>query len=102
MGAERGAQIALGGDQWGKKMKEIVQIVQRLGHVLYWAGCAIAAVILLVAIIGGSIGTFNILVHGGIYGDSVTPVIGGAASLAGLAFLIWLVGRTCRYILAGT
>jgi len=53
------------------------EIFERLGRVLYWAGCALAAVVFFASIKGG---------NGGI----------GLAA----AFLIWLVGRTFRYILA--
>jgi hypothetical protein len=54
------------------------EIFERLGRVLYLAGCALAAVVFLVGIKGRA----------------------GAIALA-IAFVIWLAGRTFRYILAG-
>jgi hypothetical protein len=55
------------------------EIFERFGHSLYWTGCALAAVVFFASIKGGA----------------------GAIGLAA-AFLIWLVGRTFRYILADT
>lgn len=58
----------------------------RLGQVFYWAGCVVAAVILLL----GLPTIFN-------------PDGPGFPILSALvvAFVIWLIGRACLYVLAG-
>ena len=60
----------------------------RLGNVLYWMGCILAALILI---------CFQILA------SNENPYSWGLASF-GLAFAVvsWLAGRALRYILAGT
>ncbi len=60
-------------------------MIARLGNVLYWAACG-AAVLL------GALGAFEFFVHK----DSEAIVV-----FAVLGLLVWLVGRACRYILAG-
>ncbi len=63
-------------------------MAERLGNVLYWTGCLIAAALL----VGG-----YLLMSGG--GYKLQPfdyvVIGAPAVVA------WLIGRALRYILAG-
>jgi hypothetical protein len=60
----------------------------RLGNVLYWLGCGVAAIFaLLVAIVALNPGT-EAVYYGSIY--AITAI--GA----------WLLGRACRYVLAGT
>jgi hypothetical protein len=61
-------------------------MITRLGNVLYWAGCVLAAVVL-------ALGAWVSL-----EGREVGYVLGAAI---GLAAIIWLVGRACRYVLAG-
>jgi hypothetical protein len=60
----------------------------RLGNVLYWLGCGVAAIFaLLLAIVVLSPGTEAFL-YGSIY-----AVVGIGS---------WLLGRACRYVLSGT
>jgi len=63
-------------------------VASRLGYLLYWTGCLIAAVL----VIGG-----YLLMSGG--GYKLQPfdyvVIGMPAVVA------WLIGRALRYVLAG-
>ena len=62
--------------------------VARLGEVLYWAGCVIA-----VAMIGLTVVAYY---DGTAPSGSKFPVFVG-----GFAFVVWLIGRACRYVLAG-
>jgi hypothetical protein len=60
----------------------------RLGNVLYWLGCGIAAIFaLLLAAVVFSPGT-EAFWYGTIY--------------AVIAVGAWLLGRACRYVLSGT
>ncbi len=62
-------------------------ILARLGNVLYWAGCGIAILILIFA------------------AAMATELESGqkwnALSIALMAVVPWLLGRACRYVLAG-
>jgi hypothetical protein len=62
-------------------------MVERLGHVLYWAGCV--AAILTIAI-----GVFLS------WGERHTWEVGVVTFV--IAVLFWLIGRACRYVLVGT
>lgn len=61
---------------------------ERLGDVLYWAGCLVAFPILAICGYSAQYGT----------GDQRWWPIG---LFAAIAICVWLVGRSCRYILAG-
>src|SRR6516225_11804472 len=56
-------------------------MLARLGNVLYWFGCMIAAALMLGAI--------------GVEADEDKHF------LAGTAIVLWLLGRACRYVLSG-
>jgi hypothetical protein len=77
--------IARGGDMLG--------ILARLGHVLYWLGCGGAvvtfAIVALVTVVGAS--------------DNPLPLAALVGILAGVLYAVpvWLLGLGCRYILAG-
>ena len=60
----------------------------RLGNVLYWAASLVAGGFL---VFGGLVLTFNRGPDG--------PFIAGA--FVGIGVVVWLVGRACRYVLAG-
>ena len=60
-------------------------MIARLGNVLYWAACGIAA-------LSGALGAFEFFVH-----KDAAAMIG----LALFAIIVWLVGRAGQYILAG-
>ena len=60
----------------------------RLGNVLYWLGC-------IVAVVTAAIGAF-VWFNRTEPGDVVTVII-----LVVLAAIAWLIGRGCRYVLAG-
>jgi hypothetical protein len=62
-------------------------MAERLGDVLYWAGCVLA--ILTIAI-----GVFLS------WGERHTWEVGVVTFV--IAVLFWLIGRACRYVLAGT
>ena len=63
-------------------------MVGRLGQVLYWAGCAIALVIILF----GLVITFNM-------SDDNAWMVTVAAAVVGMG--AWLIGRAALYVLAG-
>lgn len=58
----------------------------RLGNVLYWLGCIIA---------------WAIVVLGGVLCSTRPACVLFIGSFV-FAFTVWLVGRACRYALAGT
>lgn len=60
----------------------------RLGDVLYWIGCGIAVFFVLIFILVASNSGPDAPFYLGVY--------------AVLAIVSWLIGRACRYILAGT
>ena len=62
-------------------------MIVRMGHVLYWAACAIAASWLFFALIGTGTET------------TTNWAEGGAIGLVG-AVLFWLIGRAIKYALA--
>ena len=68
----------------------------RLGHVLYWLGCIIAGLIALFAVVG----VYDISQHP----QSANAELWGYLTmlmLAMFAVAAWLIGRACRYVLAG-
>ena len=64
-------------------------MAERLGHVLYWTGCVLA--ILTIAI-----GVFLSLDESNTFAWEVRVIA------IVIAVLFWLIGRACRYVLAGT
>jgi hypothetical protein len=64
-------------------------MLARLGHLGYWLGCGLAAVALVSGVF--------ILQHGP---NSDYRWVVYVAS-PGTAFLFWLIGRACKYFLAG-
>ena len=61
-------------------------MLARLGDVLYWAGCLLAVLLVAAAIAYYNfedIKLFELLI------------------LIGLAVIVWMIGRACRYVLAG-
>jgi hypothetical protein len=62
-------------------------MLARLGNVLYWAGCLLAVPLLIFCVIVFVQGTPN-----------DRPAL-GFLTLA--AVVIWLIGRACKYVLAG-
>ena len=62
----------------------------RLGNVLYWLFCAVAVLFVVLGVFGTAVN--------GIDNVSIWPILGVAVA----AVLAWLIGRACRYILAGT
>jgi hypothetical protein len=63
------------------------QMVERLGHVLYWAGCVLAILIIV-------IGVYLSWYERDAWEMRVITFV--------VAALVWLIGRACRYVLAGT
>jgi hypothetical protein len=66
----------------------------RLGNVLYWTGCILAGLIVVL----------GLTIHFAVDPASAagrSPEIVIAATLVAAA-IVWLVGRALRYILAGT
>ena len=66
-------------------------MLARLGNVLYWLGCIVAALL----VIGGFALWFS---EGRYRPDGYNVLIGFGV----VAFVVWLIGRACRYVLAGT
>jgi hypothetical protein len=65
-------------------------MLARLGHLLYWLGCIFAGLTVIYA--------------GVIYSTEGYARSEGAGLLvvfALMAFAVWLIGRACRYVLAG-
>jgi hypothetical protein len=65
-------------------------MVARLGNVLYWLGCILAGLF----IVGGVAEWFG---EARYRPDGYGIIIGFAV----VAFIIWLIGRACRYVLSG-
>ena len=65
-------------------------MIDRIGNVLYWLACSVAGLTVIAGI--------------AIYASEGRTRSDGLGVLAGFcvaAFLLWLVGRACRYILSG-
>jgi hypothetical protein len=63
-------------------------MVARLGNVLYWAASLIAGLLALIA------------AYAMVFGTGEDRVFIDTA-LAVIAVVVWLVGRACRYVVAG-
>lgn len=63
-------------------------MLARLGNVLYWLGCIVAGLI--------------IVADGWDYYMEGTQDKGAYVFIAVIALVVWVVGRACRYVLAGT
>ena len=72
-----------GESRYGKLM------IERLGNAIYWTSCIISGLFLLAAAAGAAFG------HGPdrIFAIAIFPAI---------ALVAWIIGRACRYALAGT
>lgn len=68
----------------------------RLGNVLYWLGCGIAALYAVGGIVALSVGIFYTATE---HTDWDLYIL--SPMLLGIGGLIWLAGRALRYILAG-
>jgi hypothetical protein len=64
-------------------------MLARMGHLLYWLGCGLA----VVALVSGEF----VIQHGP---DQDSRWVVYVASIGG-AVLCWLLGRACKYFLAG-
>jgi hypothetical protein len=60
-------------------------MLARLGDVLYWTGCLLAALLLVAA---------------GAYYKVEDIKTAELIFLIGFAVIVWLIGRACRYVLA--
>ena len=63
-------------------------MIERLGNALYWASCIISGLFLLAAAAGAVFG------HGP---DRVFTI----GIFLAIALVAWIIGRACRYLLAG-
>lgn len=63
-------------------------MIERLGNVLYWLGCAIG-------VIFGALCCFGVFF--GVGSERWITIIGAAI----FAAVFWATGRACRYVLAG-
>ena len=61
----------------------------RIGRVLYWMGCIIAVLLVLLSFF------FAFLA------ETTNGVVGGLTAFIPYAVVVWLIGRACRYFLAG-
>jgi hypothetical protein len=64
-------------------------VLTRLGDVLYWLGCILAAIVV----------AWGVQVCLGDTNNADDPYM--LAPIAAGAFAIWTIGRACRYILSG-
>ena|SRR5215467_9627134 len=64
------------------------QVLERLGDILYWIGCIIAAIV----VVWGAIFCFR-------DSNSDDPYLFSVVAVG--AFSIWVIGRALRYILSG-
>jgi uncharacterized membrane protein YdbT with pleckstrin-like domain len=72
---------------WLRDMPE-GQVVARLGDILYWIGCVLAAIV----VVWGALFCFR--------GDNADdPYLFLVVAVA--AFSVWVIGRALRYILSG-
>jgi hypothetical protein len=67
------------------------EMLARLGNVLYWLGCILAALIIAAAIVEW-FGEAQYLPNGWVI----------IFEFAVFAFVVWGIGRMCRYVLSGT
>jgi hypothetical protein len=64
-------------------------MAERFGNVIYWIGCCFAALIV--------VGAFPLAATDNRPEMHTTEI----AVMFGIAFVVWLIGRACRYVLAG-
>ena len=62
-------------------------MLARLGHVLYWAGCLLAVPPLILGVM--------------VLADRKPDAWMGLGFYTVVAVVIWLIGRACKYVLAG-
>lgn len=60
----------------------------RVGRVLYWVGCIIAVLLVLLSIF------FALLA------ETTNGVVGALTAFIPYAIIVWLIGCACRYFLA--
>jgi hypothetical protein len=75
----------------GPLISGAMTMLARLGNVLYWLGCILAALIITAAIVEW-------------FGEAQYRSNGWAIvfEFAVFAFVVWVIGRMCRYVLSGT
>lgn len=61
----------------------------RMGRVLYWMGCIIAVLLVLLSVFFALLAETN------------NGVVGALTAFIPYAVLAWVIGRACRYFLAG-
>ena len=61
----------------------------QIGQVLYWIGCIIAVLLVLLSIFFALLAETN------------NGVVGALTAFIPYAVLAWVIGRACRYFLAG-
>jgi len=66
-------------------------MLARLGNVLYWLGCILAAVLIT--------GGIALWIGEGQSSPNGYYILSGFAVVA---LVVWLIGRACRYVLSGT
>jgi hypothetical protein len=69
--------------------ERLISMLARLGNALYWLGCIVGALL-----VGLGVWVWFLREH---HGD-----VGTVIMLTTFAIAFWLIGRACRYILAGT
>jgi hypothetical protein len=70
-------------------------MLARLGYVLYWLGCGLAAIFLVFGV-GGTYVAYSTT-----RGTDPWSWAGVAIGMVVVAAVCWLVGRACKYVLAG-
>jgi hypothetical protein len=65
-------------------------MLARLGNVLYWTGCLLGILLVSAAV------AFYSLAAG-----ERAEIVLFSALFIGLGVVVWLIGRACRYVLAG-
>ena len=71
----------------------MTQMAPRLGRVIYWTACGLAALVVLAVI--------AVLIPALIEGKNIDgALVGGVILRLVIALLIWLAGRACLYVLA--
>jgi len=66
----------------------------RLGNVLYLLGCIVAVLIVELGVL--------VLIEPGWFSAGNVHRLGVIITCAAMALVAWLIGRACRYVLAGT
>jgi hypothetical protein len=65
-------------------------MLARLGDVLYWSGCLLGVLFVAAAVAFYNFATIK-----------PAEIVLVSAVLIGLGIIVWLIGRACRYVLAG-